>query len=294
VNEHRVNEHRVPEFQPSSTALTAAAARAAHLIVDRAPPIFADNLAARLLGTRAGELIGYHQASASHPILMAARTQVTCRSRFAEDTLAAAADRGVRQYVLLGAGLDSFCWRSALARKLRVFEVDHPRTQLWKRDALAAAGLDVPGLVSFVPADLGQDALAGALAAAGFDRSAPAIVSCLGVTMYLTPAALGRVLSFVAGCAPGTQLVADYMLPAELRDPAGDMYVELVAPAAAEGGEPWRTFLRPAEMSRLLTSHGSFDAEHVRQRDQVPPGAWERTDSLAPIDLSMIVRATVR
>src|SRR5580693_326320 len=111
----------------------AAAARAAHLIVDGAPHLFADNLAAGLLGTRAGELIGYHQGNARHPVLTAARTQVACRSRFAEETLAAAADRGVRQYVLLGAGLDSFCWRSALAGNLRVFEVDHPGTQRWKR-----------------------------------------------------------------------------------------------------------------------------------------------------------------
>jgi methyltransferase (TIGR00027 family) len=284
----------VDEFEPSTTALMAAAARGAHLIVDSAPHIFADSLAARLLGTRAGELIGYHQRNASHPILTAARTQVTCRSRFAEDTLAAAADRGVRQYVLLGAGLDSFCWRSVLAGNLRVFEVDHPDTQRWKQRALAVAGLDVPGIVSFVPADLGQDEVVGLLAAAGFDRSAPAVISCLGVLMYLPPAAVGRVLSFVAGCAPGTQLVADYMLPAGLRDPAGDLYVELVAAAAAESGEPWQTFLGPGQMSELLSAHGPFTAEHVHQRDQVPPQAWERNDSLAPIELSMIVRATVR
>lgn len=282
------------EFEPSSTALTAAAARAAHLIVDNAPHIFADNLAANLLGTRGGELIGYHRANTDHPILVAARTQVTCRSRFTEGTLACAADRGVRQYVLLGAGLDTFCWRSALAARLRVFEVDHPSTQCWKRKALAAAGLDVPSMLSLVPADIGQDSLAGALAAAGFDASAPAVIGCLGVLMYLPPAGLGSVLSFVAGCAPGSQFVADYMLPADLRDPAGNMYVELVAAAAAERGEPWQTFLRPAQMSELLAGHGSFEAEHVRQRDQVAPEFWRRSDSLTPIELSMIVRATVR
>lgn len=281
------------EFEPSGTALTAAAARAAHLIVDSAPLIFADNLAARLLGDRAAELLGYHRGNAGHPILTAARTQVTCRSRVAEDTLAAAADRGVRQYVLLGAGLDSFCWRSALAGEVRVFEVDHPSTQRWKQGALAAAKLDVPGMVSFVPADIGQDSLRDALAAAGFDPAAPAVISCLGVIMYLTPTSLASVLTFVASCAPGTRLVADYMLPAGLRDPAGDMYVELVAPAAAERGEPWQTFLRPEEMSELLGAHGSFTAEHLRQRDQVPAQLWERTDSLAPIELSMVVRATL-
>jgi methyltransferase (TIGR00027 family) len=284
----------VNESQPSETALTAAAARAAHLIVDDVPHIFTDDLAATLLGGRAEELLGYHRGNATHPILTAARTQVICRSRFAEDSLATAIRAGVRQYVLLGAGLDSFCWRSALAAGLRVFEVDHPDTQRWKRMALEAAGLGVPSSVAFVPADLSQVALLPALAAAGFDRSAPAVLSWLGVTMYLTRDDIGRVLAAVAGCAPGTQLVADYMLPAELRDPAGDLYVELVAAAAAERGEPWRTFLGPEQLSELVSGHGSFDVAHVHQRDQVPPQAWQRTDSLAPISLSMMMRATVR
>ncbi len=282
------------DSQPSNTALTAAAARAAHLVVDGQPPIFADIHAAALLGAQAEQLIGYHRGNADHPVLSAARAQVVCRSRFAEDVLARAAAAGVRQYVLLGAGLDSFCWRSPLAGALRVFEVDHPDTQHWKRTALEAAGLDVPSWLSFVPADLSQDVLMVALTSAGFDRAVPAVISWLGVTMYLAQPDIDRVLAAVAGCAPGTQLIADHMLPADLRDAAGSLYVDLVAPFAAERGEPWRTFLRPAEMAGLLTAHGSFDIEHVSQRDQVPPDAWERSDSLAPIDLSMIVRATVR
>jgi len=281
------------ETKPSETALTAAAARAAHLIVDDAPYILADNLAAALLGERAAELIGYHRGNATHPILVAARTQVTCRSRFAEDTLAAAASRGVRQYVLLGAGLDSFCWRSPLASELRVFEVDHPATQAWKRNALSAAGLAVPAMVSLVPVDLGADAPAGALARSGFDRSAPAVISWLGVSMYLDAAGISRVLRFAAQCAPGSQLVADYMLPGKLRDQAGNLYVELVAPAAAERGEPWQTFLGPAAMSELLRQHGTFAAAHLRQRDLLPAHMWERSDALAPVELSMVVRATV-
>lgn len=262
-------------------------------MVDGQPPVFADIHAAALLGEQAEQLIGYHRDNADHPILSAARAQVACRSRFAEDTLARAVDTGVRQYVLLGAGLDSFCWRSPLAGALRVFEVDHPDTQRWKRAALTTAGLAVPSCVTFVPADLGQDSLAEALARAGFDRGAPAVISWLGVTMYLDQPDIERVLATVAGCAPGTQLIADHMLPAELRDAAGSLYVDLVAPFAADRGEPWRTFLRPAEMAGLLTAHGSFDIEHVSQRDQIPLAAWERSDSLAPIDLSMIVRATV-
>jgi methyltransferase (TIGR00027 family) len=281
------------ESQPSETALTAAAARAAHLVVDSVPHIFSDTAAASLLGDRAAELIGYHRDNATHPILTAARAQVTCRSRYAEDQLAAAAASGVRQYVLLGAGLDSFCWRSALAERLRVFEVDHPRTQLWKRHALAAAGFDVPPWLTFVPADLGRDSVTDVLADCGFDRSAPAVISWLRVTMYLSIADIGQVLGFAAGCARGTQLIADHMLPEALRDPAGNMYVQLIATAAAERGEPWQTFLSPADIARELASQGTFTIEHLCQRDLVPARTWDRSDSLRPIGLSMVVRATV-
>jgi len=145
---------------PSQTALTAAAACAAHLIVDAPPFIFADVVASALLGDRADELIGYHRQHASHPILSAARAQVICRSRYTENHLARAAANGVRQYVILGAGLDSLGYRPGLAGQLRVFEVDHPATQQWKCQALAAARIPVPATVAFVPADLVTGSLA--------------------------------------------------------------------------------------------------------------------------------------
>jgi methyltransferase (TIGR00027 family) len=131
---------------PSHTALTAAAARAAHLIVDNGPTIFTDSLASPLLGEQADELIGYHRAHGTHLVLSAARAQVTCRSRYTEDRLADGAERGITQYVILGTGLDSFGYRSRLARRMRVFEVDHPATQQWKRSRLAAARIPDPGV----------------------------------------------------------------------------------------------------------------------------------------------------
>ena len=115
--------------QLSFTALTAAAARAAHLIVDQEPWIFADGLAAQLLGEQAEELISYHKLHGTHPVLAGARVQVTCRSRYTEDALSRAVSRGVGQYVILGAGLDSFAYRAGLAGRVRVFEVDHPASE---------------------------------------------------------------------------------------------------------------------------------------------------------------------
>ncbi len=209
---------------PSQTALTAAAARAAHLIFDQPPHIFADHLAAVLLGERAEEFISYHRAHGGHLVLSAARAQVTCRSRYTEDRLAeAAATRGITQYVILGAGLDSFAYRATQttqitqttqATSVHVFEVDYPATQEWKRERLAEAGIPVPDGTAFVPADFERDDLTAGLRAAGFDPAKPALVSWLGVTMYLTQPAISQTIGELSMFAPGTELITDYMLPA--------------------------------------------------------------------------------
>jgi methyltransferase (TIGR00027 family) len=276
------------------TALTAAAARAAHLIVDQPPWIFADTLAVALLGDQGQELLAYHRAHGTHVVLAGARAQVTCRSRYAEDALAAAIGRGVRQYLILGAGLDSFSYRSDLARKVRVFEVDHPGSQESKRVRLSAASIAEPDNLAFVPFDFEQESLTAALTAAGFDPAVPAFVSWLGVTMYLTEAALAATLTELGGLAPGTELVADYMLPADMRDADGSAYADQVAPVAAEHGEPWLTFLAPARMSDLLSGSGWTPLRQVRQQEVGGAGTWQRADSLRPASLSMLAHAAVR
>jgi len=140
-----------------------------------------------------------------------------------------------------------------------------------------------------VPVDLAAaESLSDALRAAGFDFGKPAVISWLGVLMYLDRRAIGRTLAALAECAPGTELIADYMLAEEFRDDAGDQYVELVAAAAAERGEPWLSLFAPAEIGALLAQHGFGDVTHVRQRDAVPSELWRRADSLRPIELSMI------
>jgi methyltransferase (TIGR00027 family) len=285
--------------EPSGTALTAAAARAAHLIVDEEPAIFADPLAAVLLGHRAEELIGYHTLHGTHPVLAGARAQVTCRSRYAEQAVARARDRGVRQYVILGAGLDSFGYRDSLDGhdrrndSLRVFEVDHPASQDYKRAALAAAGVPVPDSVTFVPADLAADSLGECLAAAGFDAAAPAVIGWLGVTMYLTADAVGATMAAIAAFAPGSELIADYMLPEGSRDEAGALYGTLVAQASAERGEPWLCCLTPAEMAGIAARAGFREVRAVSQRDAIPARLWQRTDALKPARLAMLCHAAV-
>jgi methyltransferase (TIGR00027 family) len=281
------------ERQASQSALTAAAARAAHLIVDDEPVIFADTLAGRLLGNQAEEFIGYHRAHGTHLVLAAARGQATSRSRYTEDSLAVAIARGITQYVILGAGLDSFAYRSPLASQISIFEVDHQASSGYKRARLAEAGITVPPSATFVPFGFGNGALTPTLADSGLDLARPAFVSWLGVTMYLTAAELGQTLAGVGQLAPGTELVADYMLPDGLRDATGDAFAEQVMPVAAQHGEPWLTFLAPGEMSALLADHGFGLVRQVTQRDIGDAATWDRTDSLRPVELSMITHATI-
>lgn len=273
--------------------MTAAAARAAHLLVDSEPRIFADSLAALLLGDEAETFLRYHREHGDHPLLAGTRAQATCRSRFTEDQLALAAARGTAQYVILGAGLDSFACRSELAGRLRVFEVDHPATQQRKRALLAAAGLAEPPTLTWVPVDFETDELIASLTAAGLDPAAPAFVSWLGVTMYLTAEAIGATLASLSRLAPGSELVTDYMLTADLRDADGVTYAGLVMPDSERRGEPWLSFFTPEQMTGLLTRHGFTGVRDVRQRDAVSAALWERTDLLRPIELSRLCHATV-
>jgi methyltransferase (TIGR00027 family) len=255
---------------PSQTALTAAAARAAHLVVDSEPRIFADPLAAELLGDRAEELLGYHRLRGDHPILASARAQIACRSRVTEDLLASG---GFSRYVLLGAGLDSFAYRST---GVEIVEVDRPATQKWKKQSLEKAGISVPENVVY------------ANSVAGLGGATPTLVGWLGVTMYLSAEELDATLAALPPC----ELVADHMLPAGLRDSAGDAYVDGVGPVAAKNGEPWRSFLSPDDMTALLDKHGFEVVRHIRQHDL--PEMLDRTDALRPGGLSVITHARHR
>jgi methyltransferase (TIGR00027 family) len=263
------------------------------MVVDREPLIFRDPVAADLIGEPGAEMVGYHRRSGDHIVLAGTRAQVTVRSRWTERRLATLAADGLGQYVILGAGLDSFAYRSPLAGRVRVFEVDHPATQRWKRDLLAAARVTSPDGLTFVGVDLETEPLADRLAAEGFDPDRPALVSWLGVSMYLSADGVAATLAAVGGLAAGTELVMEYALPPELRDEAGAAYAGFALPVAAERGEPWLSFFTPEQLSDLLEAYGLAVAEQVRQQDAVPAAMWDRSDALHPADLCRLARATV-
>lgn len=281
-----MNESSMQAGRPSRTALSAAAARAAHLEVDEPPRIFADPLVRRLLGGLADAMIGYHRTHGEHPILAGTRTITTVRARYTEQRLA-----GFAQYVVLGAGLDTYGLRGDSGA--RVYEVDHPATQEWKRGLVREAGLPVPDDLVFVPADFERDEPFARLRDAGFDPGRPALVSWLGVSYFLTREAIAAVLAEVGKLAAGSELVMDYALPPGLRDDAGRAYAEIAEQVVGEAAEPYRTTPEPAEVDALLRGGGLTVAENVRIADAVPAELWERTDPLRPFDFFRLVRATV-
>jgi len=277
----------------SRTALGVAAQRAAHVANDR-PVIVDDPLAAQLAGEFATSFIARVKAD---PFAVAPRFSVAVRARWAEDTLAEAYATGVDQYVILGAGLDSYGYRGELRSKVRVFEVDHPVTQAWKRDRLTAVGVDIPSTVSFVPVDFETDDLDAELERHGFDASRPSVVAWLGVVFYLTTAAISSTLDRIARWAPGTRLLFDYPLP-ESAWPAGDGWDPAIGrsgpAAAAASGEPWLTSLTPQAVEELLHAAGFVGVEHLDHRaarDRYLPGMPPGPPG--PLPFSQCVRAEV-
>ncbi|MDE2137710.1 MAG: class I SAM-dependent methyltransferase, partial [Gammaproteobacteria bacterium] len=192
------------------------------------------------------------------------RAFLVARSRVAEDALAQAVRRGVRQYVVLGAGLDTFAYRNPYpADLLSVFEVDHPATQAWKRRQLEAAGIVVPGPLRFVPSDFESGRLPQQLESAGLRADAPAFFSWLGVSMYLTRAAIGATLGYVAGLPRGSGIVFDYAVPPESLGPVRRLAVRALMQWVAAAGEPWKTFFEPRELASELRALGLAECEDL-------------------------------
>lgn len=238
--------------QPSQTARGAAALRAIHQTLEGGV-IFRDPYAARILDdeTRAGL-----DAMAADASLRPLRLLIAARSRFSEGALAACVARGVRQVVILGAGLDTFSLRNPHAGLgVRVFEVDYPATQDWKRERLAQAGLAVPDTLTFAPIDFERQGLADGLAAAGFHADRPAFFQWLGVVPYLSHDAISQTLHFIAG-VPESEVVFDYGEPFENYPEERRANVMAVAERAAARGEPWLSQFDPAEMSDMLHEAG--------------------------------------
>jgi methyltransferase (TIGR00027 family) len=249
------------------TAIGVAAIRAAHLLRDGEPKVMRDEYALALTGWSEEEALA--MAAGARRVLSTMHTTWICRGRFAEDRLALARARGVDQYILLGAGLDSFALRHAESLgDLVVYEVDDPPMQHWKRWRLEQLDLRPPPGLRFVPCDFETQDIRNALAVAGFDAQAPAFVAWLGVTQYLTRPAIAETLRWAAALAGGSEILVAYLVPSP--------EVEAAKPLFAATGTPFETFFASAEMEALLSEAGlhtevvtpdDLDALYFEDRD---------------------------
>jgi methyltransferase (TIGR00027 family) len=248
------------EKEPSRTALAAAAHRARHQVLEQGR-VFADPLAVLILGADAEGLTADPQAQTA---AQGMRFFIAARSQFAETALAAGVEtRGVRQLVVLGAGLDTFAYRNPFADRLRVFEVDHPATQAWKRRRLQEVGVAVPTSLAFAPVDFERESWLEALKAVDFDPTKRTFFMWLGVVPYLTSEAVTATLSQIGALPGGAELVFDYSDPPSTLAPDAQALHRRRAARVAAIGEPFLTYFEPAVLREALQTLGFGDIEDL-------------------------------
>ncbi len=270
------------DARPSRTAYRVAQRRAAHQLLDH-PPVLDDPIAVPILGSEAAARIQANPAELDQTRFdRHLRTFLAVRSRFAEDHLDAARDAGVGQYVVLGAGLDTFAYRQRRTDPpLKIWEVDHPATQAWKRELLATAGIAVPPNVRYVPVDFERDRLEDALAREGFDVRAGAVFAWLGVTPYLTRAAIDATLRYIAGAAGRMGGVAfDYALSRSALTPIQQAVFDAFAARVAAAGEPFQSTFEPDALAHDLRSFGFARVEDASPEQLNARYLADRADGL--------------
>ena len=273
----------------SKTALGVAIRRAAHQIMEE-PRILDDPIALRLIGS------GYprHLERAMHRVARDFRAFMAVRSRSVEDRLAKAVAEGVRQYVVLGAGLDTFAYRNPFP-ELRVFEVDFPATQTWKQSMLKDAEIAVPDSLTFIPLDFEHHTLAEGLAESGFDPSQPAFFGWLGVVPYLTLDAFRSTLVAIAQLPVGSAVSFDYALPREALSAPGKTAFDALSGRVAAAGEPFRIFFKPEEIDAELLRAGFHRIEQLNYPQLNELYFKDRADGLklSAVGLGMLATAWV-
>jgi methyltransferase (TIGR00027 family) len=280
----------VEEAQPSKTAFGVACHRAAHQTLDD-PKIFEDPIALKIIGEETASRLALppeQGGRASHPGL---RAHMVTRSRFAEDTLAKSYEKGTRQYVLLGAGLDTFAYRNPYS-DLRVFEVDHPATQAWKRELLERAAIKIPANVAFVPVNFEHDSLEAEMKRAGFDLHAQTFFAWLGVVPYLTESAFLETVGFIARMPQGSGVVFDYGLSRDKLSPMEEMMSDRLAARVAHAGEAFKLFFDPVELEAILMRTGFSHIEDLGREELNARYFANRTDGFQLMGRGRIVNAS--
>jgi methyltransferase (TIGR00027 family) len=287
MNPRRGNENAVPD----STAVRVALWRALHVEIDPPPHVLDDRLGIKLVAPDAGWRT---RPDMDPQFTQRFRASIVARARFIEDLVAQESSRGVTQYVILGAGLDTFSQRRPeIASRLRIFEVDRPDTQAWKRQRIIKLGLPCSDSLRFVPVDFESgNSWWESLIAAGFDTTKPAIVASSGVTLYLTKAAITSTLRQFTVLAPGSTLVMTFILPPELAEPDELPGYEAAERGARKSGTPFISYFAPDEMLALAREAGLPNASVISAADLTQRYFASRTDGLRPGSESLLVAKT--
>lgn len=279
------------EGAPSGTAIGAAAMRALHQTVDAEPRVLADPVAARLI---AAELAQQQPILRHFPFGARLRAHFVMRSRYAEDCLADACVNGVRQYVMLGAGLDTFAYRQpGWARDLRIFEVDYPATQKWKRERLDAAGIEVPVNLHFAPVDFERTTLADGLSAAQLDFNLPVFFSSLGVSQYLSEQAFDESLKFVVSRPRRSEIVFSFVCADKSISIGERVAAAVFSGLSALRGERWLSRYEPEILARRLSAMGFSRVIHFSADEANARYFRGRSDGLSVSRLEEMMRAAV-
>ena len=267
-------------MEPDNTAVRVALWRALHVEADAPPPVFEDVVGLQLAAPEEGWRNRPDMSEFTRPF----RASIVARARFIEDLLGERAAAGVGQYVILGAGLDTFAQRRPdLALRMTVFEVDQPGPQAWKRQRLVDLGFGIPPFLRLVPVDFeAGDSWWERLITAGFDAGRPALVASTGVSMYLSEPAVMAMLRQLARLAPGSTFAMSFMLPMELADPELRPGFERAAAGARASGTPFLSFFTPARIVELAQQAGFEEARHVSAQALAERYFSGRTDGLRP------------
>ncbi len=276
---------------PDSTAVRTALWRALHLEVDAPPSVLDDRIGLQLA---APDPDWRQRPDMNEYATPGVRASIVARARFIEDLVIEQTDHGVGQYVLLGAGLDTFAQRrSEIASRITVFEVDQPEPQTWKRQRLVQLGFGIPQWLRLVPVDFETTSWWDGLLANGFDANNPAVVASLGVSMYLTRDATAATLRQSAALAPGSTLAMTFMQPVELVEPEEQVIHRATDAAARAAGTPFISYYAPDELLALARDAGFATARHVPAAAYTQRYFADRTDGLRPFSTEELLVATI-
>lgn len=273
---------------PDNTAVRTALWRALHIQVDSEPHIFDDEIGLKLIAPS-----DEWQQRPDMKFTKRLRASIIARARFIEDLIIDQSKKCMSQYVILGAGLDTFAQRRPdIASRLQIFEIDQPDTLIWKKQRLTEVGFDVPENLHFVSVNFETSSWWEELLKAGFDKNKPAVVVCTGVTLYLKKEVIVSMLKQISTLVSGSKLAMTFYLPMELLDPEDIPMQEIAEKGARSSGTPFISFFTPNEILTFALDAGFKEARTISTKDMEQLYFTNRTDNLIPASGEVFLLAT--